>query len=241
MAGDSTTLAKWSKRCLLILLTGDLLLLGLHVVFGWSVINLDEEGNLSAWYSSAKLLGLALLAVWIWAADCNYQGRWHWPWLLVALIFLGLSADETASLHERLARTFMQESTVGLDLRETVLGGDTAKDSYAWVILLSPFILAVAVFFAVFFFKRLSSCRLSLIVAIVALALFLLAVALEATIYVSPSLSEWGESDVTRYRMFLAIEEFGELLGSTLFIFAFFTYRQSLENSEHVQHLKDDT
>ncbi|MDA0989140.1 MAG: hypothetical protein O3A51_00120 [Verrucomicrobia bacterium] len=228
MRDQKLTVADWSKRSLMILLIGDVILLVLHVCFGWSVINLDEEGNLSAWYSSAKLLSLAILATWIWAADCRYAGRWHWPWLLVALIFLGLSADETASLHERLARLVMQESSAGLDLRETVLGGDTAKDSYAWVILLSPFILAVTLFFGVFFVKRLLTCRLSLVTAISALAFFLLAVALEATIYAAPSLADWGDADVTRYRLFLAIEESGELLGSTLFIFAFLTYGRSL-------------
>ena len=218
----------WIKRAWLALLALDLVFIVLHVVFGWSVINLDEEGNLTAWYSSAKLLGLCALCLWIWRTEAAQSRRGAVLWLLVGLLFLALSADETASLHERLSRTIMTESTAGLDLRETLLGGDQAKDSYAWVILLSPFIVAVALFLAVFFYKRLARHRPSLLAAMAGLGLFVLAVLLEATIYFTPSLSEWGSADVMRYRLFLAIEESGELFGSTLFVLAFYLYRRYL-------------
>jgi hypothetical protein len=102
------------------------------------------------------------------------------------------------------------------------------KNSFAWVILLSPFILAVAVFFAVFFYKRLSRNRKCLVPAMVALGLFLLAVALESTIYFLPSFSDWSTGELFKYRLFLAFEESGELFGSTLFLLSFYRYRAYL-------------
>jgi len=51
--------------------------------------------------------------------------------MLGAFIFVGLSADETASMHEHM---FMEETSADLGIRETLLGGDRAKDSFAWVL-----------------------------------------------------------------------------------------------------------
>jgi hypothetical protein len=216
-----------------LILLVDLLLLVLHLTGGWSVINLDEEGNLSAWYSSTKLLSLAVLCGIIWATERNQQAaqrrKLTFLWLVVALIFLGLSMDETASLHERLARTVMEESDVGLDIRETVLDGDATKDSFAWVLLLSPFIVATIIFFVSFFYTRLFRSGTGFVLAMCALALFTLAVALEATIYFLPSFSEWTAVELEKYKRFIGFEEAGELLGSTLFLLAFYRYKLFLD------------
>jgi hypothetical protein len=212
----------------------DLLLVCLHMLWRWPVIDLDQEGNLSAWYSSAKLLGLALLSVLIWLDEKKLAGshlRAKWLWLVVGMIFLLLSADETASMHERSARFIMKETTVGLDIRETLMSGDSIKDSFAWVFLLSPFILGVVVFFLVFFYNRLKKCLSSLIPAMIALAMFLLAVLLEAAICFMPGFEAWEAGEVAIYRMSISIEETAEILGATLFLFAFYRYRESLTNS----------
>lgn len=212
----------------------DMTFIFLHVVYGWSVINLDEEGNLTAWYSSTKLFVMCILTGRIWAdeQDCKIEGKalkFTGLWLFTSAIFLFLSADETGSLHERLARTIMQESSMGLDVRETVLGGDQMKDSFAWVFLLSPFIAGVALFFGIFFYKRLIRQKAALAASMAALGLFLMAVGLEATIYAAPSFSEWTQTDLERYKLFLAIEESGEIFGCSLFICAFYLYWRFLQ------------
>jgi len=218
-----------------VLLVVDVVLIVLHVGFGWSLINLDEEGNLATWYSSAKLLALAVVAGTIWTAEGrqtqSQRRKFRVLWLLVALIFLGLSIDETSSIHERLARVVMQESSVGLDIRETVLGGDATKDAFAWVLIFSPLIVATAVFFLFFFYTRLFRSRHGFVPAMAALGLFLLAVIMESTIYLSPSMREWTTGELSRYRAGIALEESGEILGSTLFLLAFLRYRLFLEKA----------
>lgn len=224
MRHASRSLIAWFTALFVI----DLTLIALHVAFGWSLINLDEEGNLAAWYSSSKLLALASVSVNLWilerAQQPAHRSRLTILWLAVAMIFLALSMDETASMHERVARVVMRESTVGLDIRETVLAGDATKDAFAWVLIFSPFIAVTAVFFLFFFYARLFRTRRGFIPAMTGLALFLLAVGLEATIYLSPSLQEWSHGDLVRYRLGIALEETGEILGSTLFLLAFVRY-----------------
>jgi hypothetical protein len=221
-------LRKTTTRLVVMLFVLDITFLVLHSVFGWSLVNLDEEGNLTAWYSSVKLLLLFALCLVIYNHE-RMPGRavafkWNWLWVLVALIYLFLSADETASIHERTARMIMEESSMGLDIRETVLGGDRMKDSFAWVLLLAPFILAVAVFFLLFFFNRFKKCRPVLVTSLVALGMYLAAVGLESTIYAFPSFAEWSEEETTLYKVYLAIEESMEMLGTTLFVYAFLRY-----------------
>lgn len=230
-AGASSS--PWIIRLFFALLASDLVFIALHVVFGWSVINLDEEGTLAVWYSSTKLLGIAVTCVLIWlrergAVISGKALRLSVLWLAVASVFLFLSADETASMHERFARTVMQDTSVGLDIRETVLQGDQAKDSFAWVLLLSPVILAVTILFLVFFYKRLFACRSVYVTAMIGLGLFLLAVGLEATVFSTPAFEQWTSAQLAHYRAGVAVEETGEMLGSSFFLFAFLCYWQHL-------------
>lgn len=219
----------WPRRIFVGLLAVDLVFLLLHVVSGWSVFNLDEEGTLPVWFSSLKLFGIGLLCVLIGRTERGRLRRGK-PlrlsvlWLVVAAIFFFLSADETSSMHERVARVVMDETMLGLDIRESVLAGDSGKDAFAWVLLLSPGILGVAGLFVFFFYNRLRVHRGVYGIAMIGLGLFLLAVALEATVYLTPALEEWTNTELAQYRVRVGVEETGEMLGSTFFLFAFFRY-----------------
>ena len=198
----------------------------------WSLIDLDQEANLTAWYSSAKLLGLAIISFMIFISEGRSPGsgaKSKWMWLVVAIIFLALSADETASIHETIADTIMKGAPIGVDIRESVLGGDKYKDSFAWVVLLAPFILAVSVFFLIFFYKKFSKSRTNLIISVIALGCYLLAVGSEATIYLAPAFTDFTAADTLRYRISIGIEESGEIIGTTLFLLVFLRYRLSLD------------
>lgn len=68
---------------------------------GWLVLepfNLVRENNLAAWWSATALAVAGLLA-WDRASSDTPPARW--PWRVLAAAFLGLSADEACSLHER--------------------------------------------------------------------------------------------------------------------------------------------
>jgi hypothetical protein len=76
--------------------------LGHGNLLGWvSAFDVNRESNVPTWYSSAALATaaalLALIAILKRAARDPFAGRW----LLLAVIFLFLSCDETALLHER--------------------------------------------------------------------------------------------------------------------------------------------
>lgn len=70
-------------------------LLGLVRMF-----DLFQEANLPTWYCSATLLGCALLLGLIGVVKLQQQDRFRWHWFGLASLFVLLSADETAMIHE---------------------------------------------------------------------------------------------------------------------------------------------
>jgi hypothetical protein len=109
-----------NRRSLRNLLAGGLLItiaLGFSVVLAlwldlrlprtfFRVFDLDAEANLPTWYSSALML-LSACLLWVVARSrdkAEYRGRW----LFLALLFLCMSIDETAQLHETLGWPIQQ-------------------------------------------------------------------------------------------------------------------------------------
>jgi hypothetical protein len=62
---------------------------------------LDAEGNFPTWFSSALLLGAAAVLAIVAVTAAARSDRWTRHWFGLALVFVALSADETASFHER--------------------------------------------------------------------------------------------------------------------------------------------
>jgi len=60
----------------------------------------DEEGNIPAWYSASMLLLCAFLLAAIASAERQHQSRYAVGWLILSLVFVYLSLDESAQLHE---------------------------------------------------------------------------------------------------------------------------------------------
>jgi uncharacterized protein DUF6064 len=68
-----------------------------------SVIRLvwvDEEGNIPAWYSASLFLLCSFLLATIASAERQRQSRHSVGWLILSLVFVYLSLDESAQLHE---------------------------------------------------------------------------------------------------------------------------------------------
>lgn len=94
------------------------------------LFNVNREGNLPAWYSSALLLACAGVIALI-ARQARARGaRFARHWTGLALIFGLLSLDETAAIHERLTIP-LQEST-----------GATGYLYFAWVIVGAALVIA---------------------------------------------------------------------------------------------------
>lgn len=118
LAGVTT---QFSKHVL-----GHDVLLGLVRLF-----DLNGEGNIPAWYSSmALLLSSALLAV-IARAKRFARDPYVWHWAVLAVIFLGFSFDEAASLHEMLVKPLR----AALHARGVLY--------FTWVIPAAAFVLVV--------------------------------------------------------------------------------------------------
>lgn len=91
--------------------------------------NLDTEHCLGAWYESSLMLGAALLLYAIGSGE-HRSRRMRRYWFALAVLFVGLSLDESVSMHEILI----------VPLREYLQTGGALY--FAWVIPGTLFVLA---------------------------------------------------------------------------------------------------
>ncbi|MCP3981993.1 MAG: hypothetical protein GY716_22035 [bacterium] len=187
-----------------------------------ALLCLDQEASLPTWYSSAKLLAVALAAVGCQrsAAAELRRGLRGLVWPGVALLFGLLALDESFSLHERLAALLMS-GELGAAVRLRVLGGDGAKDAFAWPVLFAPFVVALLWFLATTLYSRLRTDRRNLVLGLLGCVAYLGAVVLEGgAVFASPPIDAWGDAELTRYFYFVLFEEGLELLGTTAMLAA---------------------
>jgi hypothetical protein len=165
--------------------------------------DLDAENNVPSWWSSSLMLASAMVLFLFAKADDN-RGLFHSKiWLPLAVVFLLLSIDESASFHEALMNPL-----------RTVLGAGGIF-YYAWVV---PAFLCLALF--------------GLLILRSFLQLpgnVQFAFALAGTIYVSGALGMelfggWldysGLRMETIYSLSIIVEETLEIIGLTLFLLA---------------------
>jgi hypothetical protein len=98
-------------------------------------LNLKLEGNVAVWWSSIVLFiaGMAALALSRAVLELP-AARWSsMLWVLMALFFVALSADETAGLHERSGAKFVQWFGQVPEL---------VNPGFTWLLALLPLIIA---------------------------------------------------------------------------------------------------
>jgi hypothetical protein len=167
-------------------------------------LSVNEENNLPTWYSSSALLLSAMLLAVIGLANKREDNLYTLHWLGLAAIFLYLSLDEAASLHEYSASSLMP-------MLETI-GYFHGFLYFSWVIFGAIFVLIVALAFLRFLAALPVQTR----------SLFLIA----GTLYVGGALGIemlearhlyiYGHKDFS-YMMFAAGEEGLEILGVVVF------------------------
>ena len=178
-------------------------------------VYLGAEASIPNWFSTLLLLacGIALLAIA--AAVTAYAAHWRW----LGIIFLALSLDESAALHDLSAPLF----TGAIGWLARVVGGAfiglKEKPGYAWLIPGVIFSLAVALSYMRFLAALPRHTRVR----------FLLA----GAIYVGgaagfEALGGWysglfGSGNVT-FITLLTIEETLEMAGASLFLYALLEY-----------------
>lgn len=169
------------------------------------LFRLNQEQNIPTWYASATLFLAAILLSMIAIIQKMKGAPFVRRWFGLAFIFLFFSVDETATIHELsivpLRTTFQFEGFL----------------YYSWVVPAALFIMVFAILYARFFLNLDPEIR----------HLFMVA----ALIYIGGALGfEMVSGYVRDFESFIAlallitIEEFLEMIGVTVFIYALLKY-----------------
>lgn len=171
-----------------------------------NLFNFGSEKNISTLYSSfALVLCAALLAVI--AVAHKRLGASCLPWFGLAVVFLYLAIDEGASLHERLT----------LPLRESL---DTSGVLYfAWII---PYSAAMGLL-AMLYFRFLSGLPRQIMVLFLVSGLTYISGAIGLEMVGGLWADLHGNKDLI-YSLIVTCEEFLEMLGIVIFIYALVLY-----------------
>lgn len=169
------------------------------------MFDLNGEGNVPAWYSSMLWVFAAILAV-LNGAHSRQNGTGSWHWVALSGLFLLLSMDESASLHEAIGEVLATYLPSG-------------KGFFSWSWIYYGFALVVAS--AVIFFKFLLTLPRSVFLLLLlggavfvggALGIEMLSAAFSDETVHLPSWMGWGF-------LFVA-EEFSEMTGVIIAIAA---------------------
>jgi hypothetical protein len=174
--------------------------------------NLDWEGGIGTTYSGFLLAVATVLALFCYSRSTERVARIAWMFFGALLLFMTI--DELSEFHHGLAE-LVWKLTTGRDKLDLVEGFSF------WVIVLSPFIISIII--GIFWFIRNILHKDSRLIACGALLCWIASQALEATI----------GSKILPHIIEVASEEFLEMLGTTLFIMAFFREYGTLQSSSN--------
>lgn len=181
-------------------------LLGLVRMF-----DLGNENNFATWYSSMILLLCAVLLLVIGLHVKNTRGTYAGHWLTLAGIFLLLSLDETASIHERanhLGRYFKQFNYFG------------GLFYQAWVAAGICFVLTIGAVYLKFIVHLPRNTRMLFVVA----CLLYVGGALGLEM-IEGTVNLWlGGVENLPYQLLVGVEEACEMMGVVVFIYALLGY-----------------
>ena len=154
---------------------------------GWATIgavrrifNTAREDSMAGWLAVTQTFMVAL-TLWVLFVTARQQGGSRWRsigWLVLALFFTYMAADDGAHLHERLGTAF---KTLHRGASEDESWGAAVLavfPSYTWQILFVPVYGAFGLFTLVFLWRELGD-RRSKILAAVALSCLVVAVGLD--------------------------------------------------------------
>ena len=167
--------------------------------------NFDCEGNLPTLFSTF-LLGLCSLLATICAWTTQRQGVKSLHWWVMAVIFLGISIDESIQFHESISSVVQQTLNTG------------GYFLFAWVIPYSILVLAIVIFYIPFFFRLPVEMRKRMALATVLYVGGGLGVELPE----SYRYDHYGEDKV--YHLLITLEEMLEMAGCITFIYALSSY-----------------
>ena len=177
-----------------------------HVYGLVSLFDFDTEKNIPTFYSSVAILCSSLVLFFI-AFSHKINGVNYLDWMGLAVIFLFLSIDEIASLHEKLiipVRTLLSASGFLY---------------FAWVI---PYGLAV-VFFIMIYSRFLLKLPKNIMMLFVFSGGVFISGAIGVELFGGRHNELYGPENII-YSLIYTLEEFLEMLGIALFIYTLLSY-----------------
>ena len=171
------------------------------------IFNINRESSIPTWYATMLLIAASLLLGLIARVKRRDGERYAGHWTGLALIFLYLSIDEAAAIHEKFT----------IPLQETF---NTAGPLYfAWILVGIPFAGIVGLLYLRFLIHLPSKTRNLFLLA----ALFYIGAALGIE---AIGADRWFQDDGTSliYSAIGTVEEFFEMVGVIVFLYALLTY-----------------
>lgn len=168
---------------------------------------LNGEATLPSWYASSTLLACALTLAVVGAVKRTAGDRHALYWTGLAALFVYLSLDEAAGIHELWGEPLEQRFALDGALR------------FAWVIPAAGVVAAVALTYARFVWNLPLRTKLLFILSAVVYVGSAVGVEMLGASYVSL----YGSKDFA-YSLLVTLEESGEMLGVLLFLHAVLRY-----------------
>lgn len=175
--------------------------------------NLDEEMNLPSWYSASALLVASLLLVMIGMVKYGLRDLYARHWLVLAAIFLYLSADEAAGLHEMSEAFTKQLHFSGFFY-------------YPWVVGGALVVLIIGLSYWRFLFHLPRRTKTLVIVA----GLLYVGGALGVESICARLDEQYGFKNMT-YSIVAGIEELCEMAGIIIFVYALMRYAATMADT----------
>lgn len=186
-------------------------ILGYPRVFGLvRLFNVALDSNVPTWYSSFALLLCSLLLAVIARARKIARARYILHWKVLSGIFLYLSIDEVAMIHEQI------DIMLGLNINRT------GFLHYSWVAVGIPLTLIFVLLYLKFLAHLPRKTRLLFFVA----GTIFVSGAIGTEMFAGRHHEVYGEHNMT-YAIITALEEFCEMLGIVVFIYALLSYMNS--------------
>ncbi len=232
-----------TMRIFWILLGFELLIVFLDVFvnhYEWSsvgsirrMVNITREDSLSNWFSSIQAITVGSV-IWLTAIvvrkqmlDSYYKIKFY-CWAGIGTFFIYMGIDDAIKFHERIGTAFHVILFDDDTSNEGVLGAVyDAFPSYTWQMVFGPFFMAIGIFILWFVWKELTSRKLWNWF-LVGISLYAVAIGLDfvegldGEPYEDMGIAGFFSTYEFRIRhMSKTLEEFLEMLGTTIFLIVF--------------------
>ena len=182
-------------------------------------LDLKLESNLATWYSSVQLFAAGMIAL-VNARQKPFVSKLRFlysgGWLFIALILVGISADEVCQVHEQIA-TLYEGNRGPLSPPAQLGAGD-------WIPFLMPLIIGVPLVMVLFFSFFAADRKVSLALGVAGVVCWI------GSIY-AESIEETSQRFGMSRQLEGAIEEGLEILGATLLLMSFVEFLISLKST----------